>query len=123
MTNPLSPHLQVYRWQVTSVLSILHRITGIITSLGSLLLVFYMISFAVSSELFDFINFVFNNFWQNDSYWSHIFGVILFFSMSKTSVLTRDGLDLITAKLTGWITLVVSGLLTILIWFIIYGVI
>ena len=58
MTNPLSPHLQVYRWQVTSVLSILHRITGVVTSLGSMLLVFYMISFAFSSELFDFINFV-----------------------------------------------------------------
>ena len=28
--NPLSPHLQIYRWQVSSLVSITHRITGII---------------------------------------------------------------------------------------------
>ena len=40
MSNPLSPHLQVYRWQITSVLSILHRITGVVSSLGSLIIIF-----------------------------------------------------------------------------------
>ncbi|MHB1544227.1 MAG: succinate dehydrogenase, cytochrome b556 subunit [Gammaproteobacteria bacterium] len=32
--RPLSPHLQIYRWQLTSVLSILHRVTGIFLALG-----------------------------------------------------------------------------------------
>ena len=35
MDNPLSPHLQIYRWQITSVLSILHRVSGVVTSIGS----------------------------------------------------------------------------------------
>ena len=36
--RPLSPHLQVYRWQLTSVMSILHRATGIALSVGTILL-------------------------------------------------------------------------------------
>ena len=37
--RPLSPHLQIYRWQLTSVMSILHRTCGIALSLGGILLV------------------------------------------------------------------------------------
>ena len=40
--RPLSPHLQVYRWQLTSVLSILHRITGIALAAGTVLLVWWL---------------------------------------------------------------------------------
>ena len=36
--RPLSPHLQIYKWQLTSVLSILHRATGIALAVGTLLL-------------------------------------------------------------------------------------
>jgi succinate dehydrogenase / fumarate reductase cytochrome b subunit len=47
MTNrPLSPHLQVYRPQLTSVLSILHRITGVALAAGTLLLVYWLIAAA-----------------------------------------------------------------------------
>ena len=41
--RPLSPHLQVYKWQLTSVLSILHRATGIALSLGALYLATWVI--------------------------------------------------------------------------------
>ncbi len=34
MSRPLSPHLQVYRWQMTSLLSILHRLSGILLVIG-----------------------------------------------------------------------------------------
>jgi succinate dehydrogenase / fumarate reductase cytochrome b subunit len=37
--QPLSPHLQIYRWQLTSVMSILHRFTGIALAIGAILLV------------------------------------------------------------------------------------
>ncbi len=47
--RPLSPHLQIYRPQLTSVLSILHRMTGIALSVGILLLVAWLVS-AASSE-------------------------------------------------------------------------
>ena len=44
--RPLSPHLQVYRWQVQMVTSILHRATGIVLSVGSLLIAYGMIALA-----------------------------------------------------------------------------
>ena len=40
--RPLSPHLQVYRWQLTSVLSILHRISGVALAIGTILLVWWL---------------------------------------------------------------------------------
>lgn len=44
--RPLSPHLQVYRPQLTSVLSILHRATGIVLSLGTVLLAWWLLAVA-----------------------------------------------------------------------------
>lgn len=45
-TRPLSPHLQVYRPQITSILSILHRMTGMGLSFGTLFLVLWLGSIA-----------------------------------------------------------------------------
>ena len=50
--RPLSPHLQVYRPQLTSTLSILHRVTGIALAFGSLLLVYWLAAAAGGSESF-----------------------------------------------------------------------
>ena len=53
MTNrPISPHLQVYRPQLTSVLSILHRITGVALAVGTILLVYWLIAAASGPEVF-----------------------------------------------------------------------
>jgi succinate dehydrogenase / fumarate reductase cytochrome b subunit len=46
-TRPLSPHLQVYRWQLTSVLSILHRAAGIALAGGTILLLWWLVAAAV----------------------------------------------------------------------------
>ena len=51
--RPLSPHLQVYRPQITSTLSILHRLTGIAISAGSVLLVYWLTAAAYGPEAFD----------------------------------------------------------------------
>ena len=48
--RPLSPHLQVYRWQLTSVLSILHRFAGVALSLGTILLVWWLVAAAGGPE-------------------------------------------------------------------------
>ncbi|MYI51024.1 MAG: succinate dehydrogenase, cytochrome b556 subunit [Rhodospirillaceae bacterium] len=52
---PLSPHLQVYKPQWTSVLSILHRITGVALALGTLLLVWWLAAAASSAAYFAWI--------------------------------------------------------------------
>jgi succinate dehydrogenase / fumarate reductase cytochrome b subunit len=50
--RPLSPHLQVYRWQLTSVLSILHRATGIALAVGALYLATWVIYAAASPRAY-----------------------------------------------------------------------
>ena len=50
--RPLSPHLQVYRWQITSVLSILHRMTGVALALGMALLAAWLLAAADGPKAF-----------------------------------------------------------------------
>jgi len=51
--RPLSPHLQVYRPQLTSILSMLHRLTGIALAVGTLLLIYWLVAAASGPEAFD----------------------------------------------------------------------
>jgi len=53
--RPLSPHLQVYKLQLTSVLSILHRITGLALALGTLLLVWWLVAAALGEGAFEIV--------------------------------------------------------------------
>lgn len=50
--RPLSPHLQVYRPQITSTLSILHRLTGVALAVGTLLLTWWLVAAATGPEAF-----------------------------------------------------------------------
>ena len=50
--RPLSPHLQIYRPQLTAVLSILHRLTGVALAPGTLLLVYWLAAAAAGPEAF-----------------------------------------------------------------------
>lgn len=49
-SRPLSPHLQVYRWQITMLTSILHRVTGVALTLGAVLVVWWFAAAAISPE-------------------------------------------------------------------------
>jgi succinate dehydrogenase / fumarate reductase cytochrome b subunit len=51
-SRPLSPHLQIYRPQITSILSVTHRGTGLALSVGTLLLVWWLVALARGSEAF-----------------------------------------------------------------------
>jgi succinate dehydrogenase / fumarate reductase cytochrome b subunit len=51
--RPLSPHLQVYRWPITMVTSILHRVTGCAVGVGTLLLTWWLVAAATSDQAFD----------------------------------------------------------------------
>lgn len=50
--RPLSPHLQVYRWPITMAGSILNRMTGVALSVGSLLLVWWLVAAAAGPKAF-----------------------------------------------------------------------
>lgn len=50
--RPLSPHIQIYRPQITSVLSILHRITGVALTIGTLFLTWWLVAAAYGEDAF-----------------------------------------------------------------------
>ena len=48
--RPLSPHMQVYRWQITMVMSLLHRVTGLALTAGALGLAWWLVMLAAGPE-------------------------------------------------------------------------
>jgi succinate dehydrogenase / fumarate reductase cytochrome b subunit len=50
--RPISPHLQIYKPQITSILSILHRMTGLFLSLGFIVLAFWLASVILGDEYY-----------------------------------------------------------------------
>ena len=116
--RPLSPHLQVYRPQLTSVLSILHRMTGIVLAAGSLLLAWWLTALASGEDSFEIVQ-TFTGSWIGILLmlgWSwalfyHLCNGIrhLFWDVGK-------GFELETAYLTGWLVVGISALLTVAAW-------
>ena len=113
--RPLSPHLQVYKPQLTSVLSITHRGTGIFLSFGALVLTFWLISLAISEDIF-------NSFHQHAiSWYGKLFFIFFIFSLfyhlaNGIRHLFWDagfGLEISTTYISGYITVVVSITLTL----------
>lgn len=54
--RPLSPHLQIYKPQITSMLSILHRVTGVGLTLGAMLVVWWLLAAATGPDYFAFVD-------------------------------------------------------------------
>jgi len=55
-SRPLSPHLSIYKSEVTMVMSILHRITGIGLYLGMVLIVWWLAAASISESYLGFVN-------------------------------------------------------------------
>ena len=116
--NPLSPHLQIYRWHISSLISIMHRISGV-TNLLALILIFYwllVLSFGESNyELFLLmINSFIGKFILIGFTWSMSFHVL-----SGIRHLAWDlgyGFEIKTANISGIIVIICSLVLTIIFW-------
>ncbi len=67
--RPISPHLQIYRWYLTMMLSILHRATGITLSIGLILLTWWLVALASGPDAFEPVR------WLVDSWFG---GLVLF---------------------------------------------
>jgi len=116
--RPLSPHLQIYRWQLTSVLSILHRLTGIALAVGAVLLVSWFGSAADGSAPFV----------QFQRFLGSPFGLILLFGCSVAFFYhlcngirhlwwdTGHGLELKSVYASGWTVLIATAVLTVIVW-------
>lgn len=53
--RPLSPHLMIYKPQLTSIMSITHRATGTALALGSLMVVWWIVALATGAEYYNFV--------------------------------------------------------------------
>ena len=116
--NPVSPHLQIYRWHISSLLSIIHRISGVINLLALILIFFWLIvlSFGESNyELFLLIiNSFFGKFILIGFTWSMSFHIL-----SGIRHLVWDlgyGFEIKTANISGIIVIICSLVLTIIFW-------
>ena len=116
--NPLSPHLQIYRWQVSSLLSITHRISGVINLLALILIFFWLLvlSFGEGNyELFLIsINSFFGKFVLIGFTWSMSFHLL-----SGIRHLVWDlgyGFEIKTENISGTVVNISSLALTIIFW-------
>ena len=123
--NPLSPHLQIYGWQISSLLSITHRIVGIINTIAVTLICFWTISLLFGEENYETIKNFFQSFFGKfiiiGLSWSFSFHIL-----NEMRHLIWDlgyGFDLKFSKITGVITIIGSLTLTILIYLLGRGLI
>jgi succinate dehydrogenase / fumarate reductase cytochrome b subunit len=114
--RPLSPHLQVYRPQYTSVLSILHRGTGVCMTFSAVLVVWWFIAAATGPEYFETVNGLLTSFIGQlimlgslVALWYHFCNGIrhLYWDVGC-------GFDLKVSELTGMGVLAGAGVLTII---------
>ncbi len=116
--RPLSPHLQVYRPQFTSMLSILHRLTGVILAFGTLLLVWWLIAAATGPEAYDtvqgFIGSIIGRLLLLG--WTFALFYHLANGIRHLAWDTGRGFELATAYSSGWLVVIASVVLTIASW-------
>jgi len=118
--NPLSPHIQIYRWHVSSLVSISHRITGIVNIIAITLICIWASLLLLGDLNYNFINLFFNSFLGKfiviGLAWSFSFQIL-----SEIRHLIMDmgyGFELQTTRITGLAVIFGSFILTILIYLI-----
>ena len=114
--NPLSPHLQIYKWQISSLLSITHRIVGVINFFAIILICCWTVLpiFSQSNNIFlnGILNTSLGKFLVISLCWTFSFHIL-----NELRHLAWDagyGFDLKVAKITGIIAFIGSFVLTIL---------
>ena len=118
--NPLSPHIQIYRWHVSSLVSISHRITGIVNIIAITIICIWASLLLLGDSSYSIINLFFNSllgkFIVIGLAWSFSFQIL-----SEVRHLLMDmgyGFELKTTRITGLGVIFGSILLTILIYLI-----
>ena len=123
--NPLSPHLQIYRWHISSLLSITHRISGVINLLALMLIFFWLVALSLGENNYELFLLVINSFFGKfiliGFTWSMSFHLL-----SGIRHLVWDigyGFEIKTANISGIIVIISSLALTIIFWLFAKGII
>ena len=116
--NPLSPHLQIYRWHISSLLSITHRIAGVINLLALILIFFWLTALSFGENSYELFLLIINSFFGKfiliGFTWSMSFHLL-----SGIRHLVWDlgyGFEIKTANISGMIVIISSLVLTIIFW-------
>ena len=118
--NPLSPHIQIYRWHISSLVSSSRRITGIINIVAITIICFWIASLLLGENSYEltkiFLNSILGKFIILGLTWSFSFQIL-----SEIRHLIMDlgyGFELRATKITGLIVIIGSFVMTILIYLI-----
>jgi succinate dehydrogenase / fumarate reductase cytochrome b subunit len=123
-TRPISPHLTIYKPQITSVMSIIHRMTGIVLFFGLILFTWFLI-IAVYTELvtnnYDFLGEVANNcffkivmFGWTLSLFLHLYNGLRYLMWDS-----GNGFDMKTVTKTGYLALCLASISAVVVWYIV----
>jgi len=116
--NPLSPHIQIYSWHISSLISISHRITGVINIIALTFVSIWISSMLLGATSYEFTKSILNSFFGKFI----ITGIIWSFSFQALSEIRHlfwdlgYGFELKTSKVTGLIVIFGSFILTVLIY-------
>ena len=118
--EPLSPHIQIYRWHISSLVSISHRITGIINIITITIICFWASSLLLGENNYEAINSFLNSFIGKflilGITWSFLFQIL-----SEIRHLIMDlgyGFEIQTTKITGLIVIFGSIIFTVIFYLI-----
>jgi succinate dehydrogenase cytochrome b subunit len=111
--RPLSPYW-IYRWEITMWLSSLHRITGLLLSLGAVALAVWLIALATGGEAFDAVSSVYASGWFKPLLvgWTFCFFFHLANGVRHLTWDTGYGFDPKTIRASGWTVVVVTFVAT-----------
>lgn len=121
--RPLSPHLGVYRFQITMTMSILHRITGVGLGLGTLLMAWWLIALAMGPGPFDMVQDVVSG-WLGRLILLGFTASLVYHFCNGIRHLAWDlglGFALPNMRASGWTVAVLTVIVTVLIWVCAYS--
>ena len=120
--RPLSPHLQVYRPQMTSVMSVMHRAAGIVLTTGTLVMTAWLVSLAMGAERYGIVA----------AALAHPLGQFVLFGYSVALIYhavngirhlgwdTGIGLTIPEVYRNGRLVLVLTAVLTVVLWTVVW---
>lgn len=121
--RPLSPHLDVYRWEISNTLSILHRATGVMLSFGAIALVGWLMSVVAGPQAYAALN----GFFAGPIGGLMLFGWTFCFFYHLCNGIrhlawdTGRGFEKERARMTGWLVVVVAIVMTLGVWIAVFA--
>ena len=118
--RPLSPNVQIYRPQLTSVLSVLNRMTGIVLSLGAVVLVVWLLAAAAGPQAFSVAQGAIASWAGKIALFGFTFAFFLHLCGGIRHLMwdTVHGFELRSIYISGWVVVIASVVLTLAAWVI-----